>query len=83
MWTDAASTVRQISAMAGVLPRGCMAPVCSSADSPRCSPPQRWAPQRAQEMDDLHPNTEKLYLHHYGFPPYSVGETRPMRSRSS
>ena len=23
---------------------------------------------------------EKLYLHHYNFPPYSVGETRPMRS---
>ena len=37
-------------------------------------------PSDAQEMDDLHPNTEKLYLHHYNFPPYSVGETRPMRS---
>lgn len=34
----------------------------------------------AQEMDDLHPDTEKRYLHHYNFPPYSVGETRPMRS---
>ena len=37
-------------------------------------------PSDAQEMDDLHPSTEKLYLHHYNFPPYSVGETRPMRS---
>lgn len=37
-------------------------------------------PGDAQEMDDLHPDEQKRYLHHYNFPPYSVGETRPMRS---
>ncbi|OKH17212.1 polyribonucleotide nucleotidyltransferase [[Limnothrix rosea] IAM M-220] len=37
-------------------------------------------PGDAQDMDDLHPSDEKRYLHHYNFPPYSVGETRPMRS---
>ncbi|MBD2718854.1 MULTISPECIES: polyribonucleotide nucleotidyltransferase [unclassified Synechococcus] len=37
-------------------------------------------PSDAQEMDDLNPISEKTYLHHYNFPPYSVGETRPMRS---
>jgi polyribonucleotide nucleotidyltransferase len=37
-------------------------------------------PGEAQEMDDLHPDLEKRYLHHYNMPPYSVGETRPMRS---
>ncbi|MBU6250585.1 MAG: polyribonucleotide nucleotidyltransferase [Cyanobacteria bacterium REEB417] len=37
-------------------------------------------PSDAQEMDDLNPSTEKTYLHHYNFPPYSTGETRPMRS---
>jgi polyribonucleotide nucleotidyltransferase len=37
-------------------------------------------PGDAQEMDDLHPDEKKRYLHHYNFPPYSVGETRPMRS---
>jgi polyribonucleotide nucleotidyltransferase len=37
-------------------------------------------PGDAQEMDDLHPEEKKRYLHHYNFPPYSVGETRPMRS---
>ncbi|MDC0832447.1 polyribonucleotide nucleotidyltransferase [Geitlerinema sp. CS-897] len=37
-------------------------------------------PGDAQELDDLHPQEEKRYLHHYNFPPYSVGETRPMRS---
>ncbi|HIK36526.1 MAG: polyribonucleotide nucleotidyltransferase [Geminocystis sp.] len=35
----------------------------------------------AQELpDDLYPELEKRYLHHYNFPPYSVGETRPLRS---
>ncbi len=38
-------------------------------------------PDDAQDLgDDLHPQNEKRYLHHYNFPPYSVGETKPMRS---
>lgn len=38
-------------------------------------------PGDAQDLaDDLHPEEEKLYLHHYNFPPFSVGETRPLRS---
>ncbi|MFM2028400.1 MAG: hypothetical protein RLZZ339_3117 [Cyanobacteriota bacterium] len=38
-------------------------------------------PGDAQDLgDDLHPEDEKRYLHHYNFPPFSVGETRPMRS---
>ena len=37
-------------------------------------------PSDAQEMDDLNPNTDKTYIHHYNFPPFSVGETRPMRT---
>lgn len=37
-------------------------------------------PGEAQELDDLHPDEQKRYLHHYNMPPYSVGETRPMRS---
>lgn len=34
----------------------------------------------AQELDDLHPDEQKRYIHHYNFPPYSVGEAKPMRS---
>lgn len=37
-------------------------------------------PGDAQKLDDLNPEEGKRYLHHYNFPPYSVGETRPMRS---
>jgi polyribonucleotide nucleotidyltransferase len=37
-------------------------------------------PGDAQTLDDLNPEEEKRYLHHYNFPPFSVGETKPMRS---
>ncbi len=37
-------------------------------------------PGDAQDLDDLHPQEEKRYMHHYNFPPYSVGETKPMRA---
>jgi polyribonucleotide nucleotidyltransferase len=73
--------VRPITAAAGVLPRRVhgsglfqrgLTQVLSTATL--------GTPSDAQEMDDLNPSTEKTYLHHYNFPPYSVGETRPMRS---
>merc|ERR1712159_359141 len=73
--------VRQISALAGVLPRRVhgsglfqrgLTQVLSTATL--------GTPSDAQEMDDLNPNTDKTYIHHYNFPPYSVGETRPMRT---
>ncbi len=33
-----------------------------------------------QILDGLGVEESKRYMHHYNFPPYSVGETRPMRS---
>jgi polyribonucleotide nucleotidyltransferase len=32
-----------------------------------------------QRLDGLGIETTKRYIHHYNFPPYSVGETKPMR----
>jgi polyribonucleotide nucleotidyltransferase len=73
--------VRPIQAAAGVLPRRVhgsglfqrgLTQVLSCATL--------GTPSDAQEMDDLNPSTEKTYLHHYNFPPYSTGETKPMRS---
>lgn len=32
-----------------------------------------------QVIDGLGDDTPKRYIHHYNFPPYSVGDTRPMR----
>lgn len=34
----------------------------------------------AQMIDGIGDEYEKRYMHHYNFPPYSVGEARPMRS---
>ena len=74
--------VRQVSCRVGVLPsrvhgtglfnRG-LTQVLSAATL--------GTPGDAQDLgDDLHPQQDKRYLHHYNFPPFSVGETKPMRS---
>ncbi|MFO8237551.1 MAG: polyribonucleotide nucleotidyltransferase [Prochlorococcaceae cyanobacterium] len=73
--------VRAISAAASVLPKR----VHGSALFQRgltqvLSCATLGTPSDAQEMDDLNPSGEKTYLHHYNFPPFSTGETRPMRS---
>ncbi len=40
------------------------------------------SPRDAQKLDGLSPEDEKRYMHHYNFPPYSTGETRPLRGAS-
>ncbi|NJM71911.1 MAG: polyribonucleotide nucleotidyltransferase [Scytonema sp. RU_4_4] len=38
-------------------------------------------PGDAQSLaDDLQTDQQKRYLHHYNFPPFSVGETKPLRA---
>jgi len=39
-------------------------------------------PREAQELDNLTPSDNKRYIHHYNFPPFSVGETSPLRGTS-
>ena len=39
-------------------------------------------PRERQSLDGLSPVEEKHYMHHYNFPPFSVGETRPLRGTS-
>ncbi len=36
-------------------------------------------PRDSQFMDSISPEDDKRYIHHYNFPPYSTGETYPMR----
>jgi polyribonucleotide nucleotidyltransferase len=36
--------------------------------------------REAQTIDGIGEETSKRYMHQYNFPPYSVGETRPLRS---
>ncbi|HRI36312.1 MAG TPA: polyribonucleotide nucleotidyltransferase, partial [bacterium] len=36
-------------------------------------------PGDAQLIDDMYEEETKRYIHHYNFPPYSVGEVKPLR----
>src|SRR5690625_7596542 len=36
-----------------------------------------------QSLDSLSPETSKRYMHHYNFPPYSVGDRKSTRLNSS
>lgn len=38
------------------------------------------SPGDKQTLDGVDPATEKRWMHHYAFPPYSVGEVRPLRA---
>lgn len=73
--------VRSISCRVGVLPRRVHGSgLFNRGLTQVLSVATLGTPGEAQELDDLHPDEQKRYLHHYNMPPYSVGETRPMRS---
>ena len=72
--------VRPISCEVGLLarPHGCSLFTRGQTQVLNCL---ALAPLReAQTLDGLGTELTKLYIHHYNFPPYSVGETRPLRS---
>ncbi|MEG4497634.1 polyribonucleotide nucleotidyltransferase [Microcoleus sp. F10-C6] len=74
--------VRPVSCRVGVLPsrvHGCA--LFNRGLTQVLSAATLGTPGDAQDLgDDLHPQQDKRYLHHYNFPPFSVGETKPMRS---
>jgi polyribonucleotide nucleotidyltransferase len=76
--------VRPIHCEVGVLPRRVHGSAVFQRGSTQVlSAVTLGTPGDAQDLaDDLHPEDEKRYLHHYNFPPYSVGEAKPMRAPS-
>ena len=74
--------VRPVSCRVGILPRrvhGCG--LFNRGLTQVMSIVTLGTPGDAQALaDDLHPEDEKRYLHHYNFPPFSVGETKPLRA---
>lgn len=72
--------VRPISCRAGIIPRIHGSGLFTRGLTQVLSITTLGTPGDAQELDDLHPTTQKRYLHHYNFPAYSVGETKPARS---
>jgi polyribonucleotide nucleotidyltransferase len=72
--------VRPVSAMVSLLPRVHGSALFNRGLTQVLSIATLGTPSDAQSLDDLHPDESKAYMHHYNFPPYSVGEARPMRS---
>lgn len=73
--------VRPVSCRVGLLPRRVHgSAVFNRGLTQVLSTATLGTPGDAQTLDDLNPEEEKRYLHHYNFPPFSVGETKPLRS---
>lgn len=72
-------TVRPLSGQVGLLPRAHGSGLFQRGETQVLTIATLGMPSEAQKIDTLDPEDAKRYLHHYNFPPYSVGETRPMR----
>ena len=71
--------LRALSAEVGVLPRAHGSGVFTRGETQVLNILTLGMMRDAQRLDTIDPNTEKRYIHHYNFPPFSVGETGFMR----
>ena len=71
--------IRELSARVGVLPRTHGTGLFSRGETQVLSVVTLGSPKDKQRLDNISPAAGKSYMHHYNFPPFSVGEARPMR----
>ncbi|MBD3248266.1 polyribonucleotide nucleotidyltransferase [Candidatus Falkowbacteria bacterium] len=71
--------IRKLSAKVGLFPRNHGTGLFSRGETQIMSLLTLGAPGLEQNLEGLEGASTKSYMHHYNFPPYSVGETRPMR----
>ncbi|WP_218081733.1 polyribonucleotide nucleotidyltransferase [Anthocerotibacter panamensis] len=76
------SEIRPISCQAGILNRVHGSGLFTRGTTQVLSITTLGTSGDAQMLDDLNPDHEKRYLHHYNFPGYSVGEVKPFRGAS-
>ncbi|MBI3359917.1 MAG: polyribonucleotide nucleotidyltransferase, partial [Chloroflexi bacterium] len=74
--------IRPLSGEVGVSPRAHGSGLFTRGETQVLTLATLGTPREAQELDTLSPEDEKRYMHHYNFPPFSVGETRPLRGSS-
>jgi polyribonucleotide nucleotidyltransferase len=72
--------VRPISVEVGVLPRPHGSGLFTRGQTQILSVVTLGTISEGQILDGLGVEDSKRFMHHYNFPPFSVGETRPMRS---
>ncbi len=73
------TTIRPLSAEVGLLPRTHGSGLFTRGETQALSILTLGTPREVQTLDDLSPEESKRYIHHYNFPPYSTGETWPLR----
>ncbi len=71
--------IRQVSCEVGFLPRPHGSGLFTRGQTQVLSVTTLGAISEEQRLDGLGIETKKRYIHHYNFPPYSTGETKPMR----
>ena len=71
--------VRPISTRVGIVPRTHGSGLFTRGETQIFTAATLGSISDEQRIDGLGPMTFKRFMHHYNFPPYSVGETRPMR----
>ena len=74
--------VREISCEVDVSPRAHGSGLFTRGETQVLTLATMGTPRDAQSLDNLTPDEEKRYIHHYNFPPFSVGETRMLRGSS-
>jgi len=72
-------TIRPISAAVNILPRTHGSGLFTRGETQVLTVATLGTPRDAQTLDNLSPEETKRYIHHYNFPPFSTGETWPMR----
>ncbi|MGA3184691.1 MAG: polyribonucleotide nucleotidyltransferase [Candidatus Dormibacteria bacterium] len=72
--------IRQIWCKVGVLPRTHGSALFTRGQTQALSVVTLGSGQDQQKLDGLGLEQFKRYMHHYNFPPFSVGEARPLRS---
>lgn len=74
--------IRKITTEAGLLPRTHGSGLFTRGQTQVLSIVTLGASGDAQTVDGISDDESKRYMHQYNFPPYSVGDTRPMRGPS-
>lgn len=67
--------IRPLSTEVGLLPRTHGSGLFSRGETQVLSVVTLGSPSEEQTLDGMEENGKKRYMHHYNFPPYSVGET--------
>jgi polyribonucleotide nucleotidyltransferase len=74
--------IRPISVEVGLVPRAHGSGLFTRGETQALTIATLGSSSDVQRIDTISPETEKRYLHHYNFPPYSTGENKPMRGPS-